>query len=290
MTIALMIMGVLICNQVAIVCYKVFSGVSDGKPKAAPAFMALWTCALGAVLVFVAMAAGGFAPSTTTLVIAVLGGLSFATAGVLLIRVMATGPFIWTVLTVNLSSFLPVLFSLAFLGETITLPQTGGVFLILSVLFVMNVGLKRDNRPFTTRWFVLAIVNMLANGAILITQKTQTHFTGGEETLEFLALMFLFTSLFSFAYYLFITRLKERNVTRAFLPPAFGLIAALGISNFLSMGLMARISAAVQFPVIVGVGMVLSAIISAVLYKEHIGWRLYVSAVLLTAGVILLGI
>jgi drug/metabolite transporter (DMT)-like permease len=251
---------------------------------------------IGAGVAAAATAAAGVAGgaglrlSAATLIAAPIGGLSFAIAGVLSIKVMSTGPFVWTVLTMNLSNFLPVLFALIFLGESISAPQTAGVLLILSILFFMNIGLKGDDRPFTPKWMALAIISMLANGAILCTQKAQSHFSGGGETLSFLSMMFLCGSLFAFIYYMLIKTRGEKIPFRAIMPPAFGLVGGIGIGNVISMSLMRRVSAAIQFPIIVGGGVVLSAILSVVLYKERSGWRLYLNAALLIAGVILLGL
>ena len=284
-----MFAGILLCNQAAVISYKTFSTVSKGNQQISPAFMAFWTGILGCVLLAAAAITGDHHVSSATLVAVLAGGLSFSIAGILLIRVMSTGPFIWSVLIINLSNFLPVLFALFFLGEAISISQTVGVILILSILFVMNIGLKKDDRPFTTVWMVLAIVNMFANGSVLSAQKAQSHFTNGGETLIFLSLMFLFASLLCLVYTFMTINLKDIRPFRPYLPPAFSLVAAIGFSNFLTLLLMVRIPAAVQFPVVVGCGIILSSIVSVVFYKERPGIRLYVSAALLIAGVILLG-
>lgn len=287
----MLIVGMLLCNQGAVVSYKAFGTVSQGNKRIAPVFMAFWTCVLGVIMTAATVIiTGGFRPSMVTLVAAVTGGLCFAAAGVISIHIMATGPFIWSVLMMNLSSFLPVLYAPVFLGEAVRLPQIGGVVLILSILFIMNAGIKGGGSPFTTRWMALAVVNLLVNGAVLCAQKTQSSFTGGGESLELLSLMFIFTSVFAGIYSLVTPGRKERPPYRAVLPPAFGLVGSIGFGNVFSMALMGRVPAAVQFPVIVGAGIVLSSILSVLLYKERPGWRLYLSALLLIAGVALLGL
>jgi len=290
MMVVLMLIGVLICNQGAVVSYKTFSTVSDGNQRVAPIFMAFWTGMLGSLITITSVIINrSYNPSMVTLIAALVGGLGFAAAGILSIKVMATGPFIWSVLMMSLASFLPVLYAPVFLGELISLPQIVGVLLILTILLIMNIKQKDDSRPFTPQWMVLAVIGMLVNGSVLCAQKTQSHFTNGGELLELLSLMFLSASFFAGMYFLLTPGTKKKIPFRTFLSPAFGLVGSIGFYNVFSMTLMGQISAAVQFPIIVGGGIVLSACISVLLYKEHTGWRLYLSAILLTAGVILLG-
>jgi drug/metabolite transporter (DMT)-like permease len=113
----------------------------------------------------------------------------------------------------------------------------------------------------------------------------------GTETVEMLSVMFLFTSVCACIYstFLLIGKNKEKVKFKVILPPAFGLVGTLGIGNILSITLMGRISAAIQFPLIVGGGIVISGILGVFLYKEQPGWRLYLSIVLLLLGVILIG-
>jgi len=286
-----MFIGTLILFQAALISYKAFSGISAKKPHITPAFMAFWTGILGFILVgIVAIMTGGFIPSKITVLTGITGGLCFAIAGVLSIHIMATGPFIWSVLMMNLSSFLPVLFALTILGETISIMQIVGVFLILSILLIMSIGLKSDDRPFTPRWMALAVINMLINGGILCSQKAQSTFMNGEQPMEMLAVMFLSASVFAGIYSVIVLKGKEKPDFRVFIPPAIGLIISLGAGNLISMILMGYITAAVQFPIVVGGGIVMSAILSIVYYKERLNWRIFASAALLISGVIFLGI
>ena len=296
MIIILMLIGVLISNQFIGIFYKSFSVLSADNKKAAPVFMAIWTGILGlALLLTTVIINRGFIPSAVTWAAALSGGLSFVLAGVLYIRILSFGPFIWSVLMMNLSNFIPVVFSLIFLKEIISLPQIAGVIIILSILFVMSVKSKTRDRLFTAKWIMLALVTMFANGSILSSQKAQSYYMDGAQTLEYLALLFLSTSLFAVSYYLIMRAgnkkaLRERLNIRPFLLLALGMAAMIGITNILGMNLMKYITAAVQFPVVIGGSTILSAFISIKLYKEKPGRRLYLSAFMLVIGVILLGI
>ena len=282
-------MGSLLTSQIASVSYKTFSVVSSGYKRITPIFMAFWMCIVS-VLTGAAAAVmnGGFRPSAATMLIAPVGGLCFVAAAVLYIRTLATGPFVWSVLIMNLSGFVPVLYSLLFLGESVSWMQTAGVLVILSILFVMSIGLRGDDRPFTPRWLALAVVMMLCNGGIVCTMKTQHYAMDGAQALEYLALMYLWTAVFSFLYHLISRDKNEKPPYRAFLPPAAGLVCAIGFGNVLSMTLMTRVPAAVQFPVSTGCGIILTTIVSMTLYRERPGWRLYLSVALLILGVTLL--
>jgi len=292
MIVVLMFAAILVSNQFIGIFYKSFSTLSAGNKKAAPVFMAIWTGILGIVLFLTAvMINREFIPSAATWLAALFGGLSFVLAGVLYIRILSFGPFIWSVLMMNLSNFIPIVFSLVFLNESINLPQIIGVIVILSILFVMSVKSKTGDRPFTTKWMLLAVVVMITNGGIFSTQKIQSYYMKGTQTLEYLALLFLFTSLFAAGYYVAAFSKKtsrERLNVRPFLFLAVVMAAAIGLTNMLGMILMRYVTAAVQFPVIIGGGTILSAFIGVKLYKENPGWRLYLSAFMLIAGIALL--
>jgi len=295
-TIILMFIGVLLAIQVIGIIYKSFSTLSGNNTNALPVFMAIWAGGLGVVLTIASIILNRtFEISAVTFVAAIFGGLSFAVGGILYIRVLSLGSFIWSTLMMNLSNFLPVVFALAFLGETISIRQIVGVFVILSILFVMSVKTKTGDRPFTAKWMILALVMMLGNGGLISAQKTQTHYMEGTQTVEFLALMFVFTSVFSLLWLLCAKLFAKQNIQNKPVPigPLMRLTAAMavciGTGNILNMILMRHITAAVQFPLSVGAGIVLSAIVGVKLYREKPTWRLYLSAAMLIVGVVLLG-
>ena len=288
MAVSLMIIGALICSQGAAVCYKTFSKNSAENYNSVPPFMAFWTGILGIIATIMTVLFGGFNPSGITVITAIISGLAFAGAGILGIYIMATGPFFWSMLMVNLACFIPVLYAPVFLGEVITILQILGVLSILPILFIMNSGRKSDIKSITPRWMLLAVGAMLLNGIIFSTQKTQAHFTDGELR-ELISIMFMAASFFAGVYSLFIHKKGKHTPFKSCLKPAMGLVFCIGIYNVLSLTLMDRVTAAIQFPILVGGGIILSAIISVVLYKEHPTWRLYVSSALLIIGVILLG-
>ena len=286
----LMMIAVLICNQGATLAYKKFSLVSDENQRGAPVFIAFWTGMLGLILAAaVLIITGEYRLSPVTAVAGIIGGLCFAAAGILYVHIMATGPFIWSVIMMNVSKFIPVLYAALALGEAITLAQVVGVLLIMSILSVMNIGQQGDSRPFTMRWMVLATACMVINGAMFSAQKAQSHHMAGEELLQMLSLLFL-SSAASAGIYSFLTLKRgEWPPVNTLLPPALGLVGCVGIGNVLTMALMPRIPAAIQFPITVGCGIVLSAVLGVLLYQERPGPRLYLSIALLTVGAVLLG-
>lgn len=292
--IVLMFLAVMVAIQLVGIVYKSFGTLSGDNTRALPVFMAVWAGGLGAVFFCIAAISGGaFDISAVTFVTAVVAGFCFAVGGITYIRALNTGSFIWSTLMMNLSNFIPVVFSLAFLGESISTPQIAGVFVIISILFVMSLKTKTGDRPFSPQWMVWAIIMMLGNGGIISAQKTQAHFMNGTQTVEFLALMFLFTSLFALlclaAARLFSGKIQAKRVPAlSLLKLAATMAATIGTANLLNMILMRHITAAVQFPIGVGGGIVLSAIVGVRLYKEKPTWRLYLSICMLIVGVILL--
>jgi len=294
--IVLMFIGVLIAIQIVGVVYKSFGTLSGDNTRALPVFMAVWAGGLGAVFFVVSVISnGGFDVSAVTLMAAIFAGFSFAVGGILYIRTLSIGSFIWSALMMNLSNFIPVVYSLVFLGESITPAQIVGVFVIMSILFVMSLKTKTGDKPFTTQWLVLALIMMLGNAGIVSAQKTQAHFMDGLQTIEFLALMFLFTSVFSLLWLAFSRLFGGKNQAQRvpvlpLLKLSITMATMLGIANMLNMILMRYVTAAVQFPIGVGGGIVLSAIVGVKLYHEKPTWRLYLSIGMLIVGVVLLGI
>ncbi|MCL2740836.1 MAG: hypothetical protein FWE70_01840 [Oscillospiraceae bacterium] len=346
-------------NLIINLSYKEFGVRSGGGAASAPAFMALWTGVLAAALTAVSLASGlglppggGPAPRGATVAVAACGGLAFALAGVLYIHILTIGPFTWSALMMQLSSFVTVIYSVLVLGEAASVPQAAGMAAIAAMIVVMGLKGKGAGPPFSSRWLALATLMLLANGGIFSAQKTYHHMAGGEATLGFLTLQFAFTSAFAAAICMIMwlrarrpgkaggkgggavlaagslvvghapssadvshapitadagladstqpTRPNRPIPTRprpliparlrAYIPPALTLAASIGLSNALGMRLMDHVTAAVQYPLVAGGGVVLAAIAGMVRYRERPGWRYALSAALLILGVTLFGL
>jgi len=284
----LLFFGIFSTGLLSALCYKRFSTISLSYKQIAPAFVSFWTGLLGLVLAAVGLFTGSFSAGRTTLLLGCLAGAFFALAAYLYIKALATGPFIWTTLLMNMSSFVPVVVSLLFLGEVMSLLQFFGILLIVTVVILMVFGKKGEGKAFSLRWLVTAIFMTLSNGGIGSVLRVQHHVSADMQTLPYLSTLFLSASAISFVLYLFVREKGEKVPWKVCVPPAFGLVLAIGLVNLFQVLIMEYVDAVVQFPVATGGGILFSSLAGILLYKEKLTIQFLVSLVLVFVGVVLL--
>ena len=272
------------------VCYKQFSVISSGYRRITSGFVALWTGCAGLLFGVVQLCTVGAFVRSETIVTGVFAGFFFVLAAHLYIKALEIGPFIWTVLLMNLSNFLPVLTSAVILKERASPLQMAGVALMLAVVGLAAWGRTSQNHSFSAKWLIVATFMTVTNGGIGSVMKVQRFLVPEGEATAYLSVMFLSCALFSLVAYLFTRDKKEVFPLRRSFLPAVGLIGSIGFATYLQMALTARVSAVVQYPVNTAGGIVFSAVAALFLYKEKMTVKLFVSVFMVVGGVFLLSV
>ena len=186
------------------------------------------------------------------------------------------------------SLIIPTFYGLFFLGEEVGLLFYIGLALLCISLFLMNA--KHTGARIALPWIIVVFLAFLSNGVCSTVQMVQQKTFNGEYKSETMIIA-LFT-VFLIMLVLSLVRQKKE------IAPAVkkgGLIAAAcgiinGLCNFLVMILAVRMDASLMYPIISAGGILLTGLVSLLLYKEKLSREQYLALLLGTASVVLMNI
>lgn len=231
--------------------------------------------------------------SPVTLVLGLAFGLCYTIAFLAYTMAISIGSMAYSALVNSLSMLLPLLAGLFFWKETVSTFQ--GMGIVLAVLAaVCGVSFKQQNSGGRT-WAVCAVACFFANGSIGIIQKLHQDLLQGSEAGSFIIIGFLFAALFQSGVLLLrFPRTQLRTQLQAIKGKALALLVASGIGTVLALKCNAAaldtVPASINFPVSNGSVLVLSAIASALLFKEPMGRKKVLCLLLGVCSVVFLAI
>lgn len=201
---------------------------------------------------------------------------------------LSCGPLSLTSLIVSFSLMLPTLYGLIFLKDPISIGLFPGLVLLVVSLILIN---KREKGVrINVKWVISVIFAFLGNGFCTIFQKMQQVRFDGNFKNEFMIIALAVTTLATLS----MSLLKERGDIKKQTLPCYLLGIACGVmngaSNLLVMILSGLMPVSLMFPIISAGGIVVTFIISTVIYKEKLSRLQLVGFFLGTASVVLLNI
>ncbi len=241
-------------------------------------------------------------PSSFTLWLGLVFGAVTALQAIATMKALQLGPMPYTTVFICCSTLITALSGFFFFDEAIELPQYVGMGLML-ISFFLAVDKKKNDKKTSFRWLAFCFIAFCCSGGVGIMQKTEsTHHK--DELGTFLVIAFVVAFLFSAIVSFFFWR-KERKLPSAQNePPLFagkkGAAALLipgcmilmgicaGINNQLNLYLSGVLPAAVFFPIVNGVGLVLSSIAGVVIFRDKLSKKQWIGVVCGIASVILL--
>ena len=203
---------------------------------------------------------------------------------------ICTGPLALTSLILQYSLVLPALYGLIVLDEAMSAMLILGIVMLLVSLVFINIESKGEKKKITLKWGIYAFLSFAGNGACSIIQKEQQmHFDGlYKNEFMILALFIVVIVLFASA---FITERDKLtyNLKKGVLWYAIcGL--ANGAVNMLVLVLSLRMPASVMFPVVSAGGIILTAAISILVYKEKLSTYQIIGMILGTVAIVFLNL
>ena len=207
--------------------------------------------------------------------------------GLLAIKV---GPLSLTSLLTSFSLLIPTFYGILALNEQTSMFLYLGIALLLAALVLINFEKKGEQKKITLRWVVYILLGFVGNGMCSTVQKIQQIQQNGLYKSEFM-IVALGLSILAVSILAVITERGQivpaiKKGAACFVPCGL----ANGIVNFLVIYLSApgRMAASVMFPVISGGGIVLTFLISLLVYKEKLSaWQLIGSALGLVSVILL---
>ena len=214
-------------------------------------------------------------PSKETIVFALI--LSVATISFQCFYVLAfkTGAVSLSTTEVNFGILIPILFSIIFQGEKVSLLKILGFALITGAILLMpssdktktnNSGVKT-----TKKWFFFITIATICSGLISLLQNVFAKSNVADEAEVFTALSYVFSSVLCFTILPIFRIISKQPLYKSDLKINLGLILiglALGIYNLCAVLAQVIIPATEYFPTTSGLQILVSVIVSAITFKE----------------------
>lgn len=181
------------------------------------------------------------------------------------------GPLSISSLMINYSLIIPTLFGVFFLKEPFGPAKISGFILLVISLFLINYVKSGDsNIKLSLKWIVAIAIAFVGNGMCSTVQKLQQIASNGKYKSEFMiiALIIVFAILLPTSIWFEKGKIRASIKSGGLLAIAYGL--ANGLVNWLVMFLGNRIPVSILFPVVSAGGIIVSTIISVMLYKEKL--------------------
>lgn len=272
----LLILATVMASSKAIICKKIGQDNSDGRGTLIINANAFLIAAITILLCFLRKINTFLNISTFSLLLSVGFAAFLLFTQIMQILSMSRGYSSLTSLIYSFGFIIPILYSVAFLGETVSPYQILGIFLIGISLFI---SLPPDkNGKFSFVWLAFAVAAMLGSGTNAVIQKIHQSSTFKNELIPFIFFSLLFASVFSFLLSLAMKDkggIKWRSIytDKKILLLMIADGAVVGILNFANLSLAGRVPAVIQFPVYNVVSMILTALAGSLFFAERPGLR-----------------
>ena len=233
--------------------------------------------------------------STFSLILSIVFGLSVAFTQITQVKAMGSGPASMVTLIYACGFLFPIIFGAFAWGESITPFQIVGVVILLFAIFLI-VG-KKEEKSKGISWIIFAVLAMCGSGLNAILQKTHQYSDFSSELNLFLVYAMLFSALFTGIATLLIKEEKTEEKTcekgqiflKKILPP-LGLGICVGSLNFLNLIIAGQIPSVIMFPVYNVGSMILTAIISALIFKDKTTSRQNLGFIIGIIAILIIGL
>ncbi len=216
-----------------------------------------------------------FAPAFADLLSGMLFGVFYYVAVVASSNGYERGSMSLTSIIVNMSLFVPLLYSCLVLGDTLNLQRIIGIILIVLTM-ILAVDRDKDAKKASLRWLVVVLCAFAANGITAVIQKEYVLRCGEQNTMVFMSVAYITASVLFFVTALGIK--GEKDVRPAHAAPRLWLAAVVsGLGSFGGNALLGylcnKVNGAVLYPCINGGLCVLCAVLSFLIFKETLSRR-----------------
>ena len=224
----------------------------------------------------------------------IVSSLMFAGGFYYMYAALKAGSFALTKLISSFSGVITVFYGIAVLRERSNYLTYISLALVFLSVFLMNFkGSKtdaNDQKPFSVKWLIYVVIVLVTNGFIGVLQKMQQLRFDNACSNEFMIISLggAFLSLTVFGFILERERLGYILKHGTLYGMAAGVLN--GVSNFTGLLMLLYLPISLSTPLTTGTAIVLSFVISIVIYKEKFNKVQLLSAVVGLVALILLKI
>lgn len=236
-----------------------------------------------------------FEISGFSIILSTFFGASVAITQIMQSKALGNGPASIVTLIYSCGFVVPVFYGAFFWNENVSLYQWIGIFMLIAALAMIVCNGEKGKTLIL--WLPFAIASMLGSGMNAIFQKSHSYSYYSDELPFFLVYSLFFSALFTGIAYLLICKKKENEqsevkqqgkIKKVIIPLCLGVF--VGLLNFSNLYLSGKLPAIIHFPIYNVGSMLLTSIISAIIYKDRLTKRQMAGFVIGITAIIIVGI
>ena len=233
----------------------------------------------------------GFALPNGMLPYALVAGVLYCSASFLTYVALQIGSYAMSMLVLSYSIVFSIGYGLIFLGEPITvLTCIGFLLMLLSIYFVRAPKRSEERQGVSFGWVICIGIAALGNGLFGVVQRMQQLQFENTCTNEFMVIALAFSSCVLFAVGMKKDREDLKYILRHGLPWTAAAGVSNGVTNAMVVVLYTLMPISLSSPIRVGVKIVMSFLLSVLVFREKFQKSQVVGVILGTAALVLLNI
>lgn len=202
-----------------------------------------------------------------TVALAVVFGLTTFVSYLFKMRALASGPMHITILITTASMIIPALSGAVMFGESFSFLKGVAIIFLIFFIFLSN-SKNKSEKGIEKMWLMYCLITFVAQGTIGVLQKIHQASAHKNELGVFLAVSFICSVIFS-------SIMNKKSGGSFHLEKSSFLMACFcGICtftmNFLNLKLSGIIPSQIFFPLVNGGAIILTALVSVVVFKEKL--------------------
>ena len=229
--------------------------------------------------------------SAPTVICALLYAVIVFSLQTISISAMKLGAMVTTSIAVMYGMIIPSVAGPLFFEEEFGLLQGVGISLMLVSLWLLRDKSSNEKKPSNKKWLILAAVAFLLSGMAGLMEKIHQETDGKEEKASFVLIACLGMLLFSVIMAFCFKKKEKLDVIRpSLLLPAIVSGVVIGLYSIVNLTLAGKLNTMIYYPVANGGAMLLTVIVSFLLFGEPLDRRKITGIVLGLSGIVCLSL
>ncbi len=290
----ILVLSTLLATGKALFCKALGTGNYTKKENAVLNFKSLLVASICALAFIIDKTEQLINISSFSLTLSVIFGFTVALTQIMQARAMGMGPTSIVSLIYSCGFLIPIFYGLAFFDESVSVFQWLGIALLIGALYLIVY--KGDGKSKALAWLPFAVIAMLGSGANAVFQKIHQLSEFKNELQVFVACALFFSALFTGIVSLIVKEnesrpqlTKKQKILKNLVIP-MGLGICVGLLNFTNLFLAGKLPSVIHFPIFNVGSMLLSCLISALIYKDLPTKRQSVGFAIGIAAILIIGI
>lgn len=227
--------------------------------------------------------------NTGILIYGIFAGIAYATASLSTFIAMGEGSYVLSRLVLSYGILITVAHGLV-LGETLSVFGIIGLVLILLSLYFFKNEKSGENVKITKKWVIFIALSVIMAGAFGILQRQQQIEYARQYNNEFMIIALSVSAVALFIMGIIMSGKRAKYVLKTGVPYAAGAGVFNGATNLVNLYVYSIAPLSIIGPTSAGVSVIISFLISKLIFKERFSKGQLLGVVLGTAALILFNI